>query len=132
VLEGSGPVPTSFEDGGDGCSADRSDEKRFRTADYALRRQEQPYKLFLAHFSDVDMQGHCYGVTKEYNERDSYQAAVTNKTRLITSLLQAVNDHPLSNDTVVIVTSDHGHIDAGGHGGNADVLRDVPLIVYKK
>lgn len=56
----------------------------------------------------------------------------------------------LDNDTTLIITSDHGHIDRGGHGGKFasanpfleadivfyagthDLLIDIPLIVYQR
>lgn len=35
-------------------------------------------------------------------------------------------------ETVVIITADHGEVDAGGHGGIHPILRQIPFIVYKK
>lgn len=85
------------------------------------------YELFLTHFSDVDMQGHDYGMDKKWNKRDSYRGAVANKTALIRELLAAID-----NKTVLIVTSDHGHVERGGHGGEDSVLRDVPMVFYQR
>lgn len=31
-----------------------------------------------------------------------------------------------------MITSDHGHLSAGGSGGIANVLKSVPLILYKR
>jgi len=110
-------------------TADPGDELRAQVALEALSLQSTPleYKLFLAHFSDVDMQGHTYGVSKTFNHGNTYDYAVTNKTRILDRLTDAVDD-----DTVVMIFADHGHVDRGGHGGIQDELLKVPLIVYRK
>jgi predicted AlkP superfamily pyrophosphatase or phosphodiesterase len=38
--------------------------------------------------------------------------AISNTTKVLASLVDL-----LDNDTTLVVTSDHGHIDRGGHGG---------------
>lgn len=35
-------------------------------------------------------------------------------------------------NSIVVITADHGHVDVGGHGGTADVVMKIPFIVYKK
>ena len=37
---------------------------------------------------------------------------------------------PAANETVVVITADHGHVAPGGHGGIDPVLVEVPLIFY--
>ena len=37
-------------------------------------------QMWLTHFSNVDMQGHCCGVTLEWNKDDTYTVAVNNNT----------------------------------------------------
>jgi predicted AlkP superfamily pyrophosphatase or phosphodiesterase len=71
-----------------------------------------PYRLFLMHVMAVDDMGHLHGVTPEYNPYNTYQKAITNTTRVLSRLLDL-----LDNDTTLVITSDHGHIDRGGHGG---------------
>ena len=34
-------------------------------------------------------------------------------------------------DTVVVVVSDHGHLNAGGYGGASDETLDLPFWIYK-
>merc|ERR1719238_760462 len=63
------------------------------------------YEFFLTHFSDVDKQGHEYGVTTEWNTRDTYLGAITNKTAAIQQIISAID-----NQTVLVITSDHGHV----------------------
>jgi len=91
-----------------------------------------PYVPTTAHLNyadnnDVDLQGHAFGVSTEFNTRDTYNKAVARKIANTRRVLDAVD-----NNTVVIVTSDHGHVDPGGHGGVDDALLRVPLIVYQR
>ena len=38
----------------------------------------------------------------------------------------------IDENTVVMVTADHGHVDVGGHGGTEEVVKKIPLILYQK
>ncbi|KAL0224838.1 hypothetical protein RCL1_002750 [Eukaryota sp. TZLM3-RCL] len=133
ALSGDGTVSTSFNaDSSD--SAHEADEERARYLQWAVNlRGQDPldsYQLFYAHFSDVDLRGHCCGVTKEYNKEDSYNEATTSKTNIFKNLIDSVDD-----DTVVIFVSDHGQVDVGGHGGylaDSDIISKVPIMIYKK
>ena len=40
-----------------------------------IRGAHTNYRLMLTHFSDIDSQGHCCGVTKAANEEDTYAAS---------------------------------------------------------
>jgi hypothetical protein len=86
-----------------------------------------PYDLFLAHYSDIDIQGHCCGVTTDWNKDDTYNTSVAEKAEIVRLALSTVD-----NDTVVMFVSDHGHVDRGGHGGVDSVLLEVPLFIYKR
>jgi len=138
ALYGFGLVPTNYvapwekvlKYATDETSADPADRVRAGIALSATARDDNPYRFFLAHFSDIDQQGHCCGVTTEYNPKNSYFEAVSNKTKILTALIDAVQRHAMSDDTVVVITADHGHVDAGGHGGYTNELLDVPLIFY--
>jgi len=86
-----------------------------------------PYRFFLAHFMSVDDMGHLHGVTLDYNPYNTYQKAITNVTKVLSRLVDL-----LDNETTLIISSDHGHIDRGGHGGTHPLLKAVPLIVYRR
>jgi hypothetical protein len=73
------------------------------------------------------MQGHGFGVHVKWNTQDSYAEAVRNKTKILRRLFAAA-----PNGTTLVIVSDHGHVDRGGHGGIDNVLREVPLIIYHK
>lgn len=122
-LGGDGTIPTSLGAAGRETS-DIADDERANVAHEAL---DANYDLFLAHFSDVDIQGHCCGVSRDYNEKNSYYEAATNKSELLTKIYNW-----LDNDTVMFIVADHGHVDRGGHGGIDKKLIEVPLVIFKK
>eukprot|EP00771_Trimastix_marina_P001953 gnl/Trimastix_PCT/3061.p1 GENE.gnl/Trimastix_PCT/3061~~gnl/Trimastix_PCT/3061.p1 ORF type:complete len:966 (+),score=375.44 gnl/Trimastix_PCT/3061:26-2923(+) len=125
LLHGTGTISTNY--GADNVqhpTADRADWERLRVALEAFRAQPE-YKLFLAHFSDIDLQGHAYGVKTRWNRHDTYNLAVSNKTRIVEEMLAQADDQ-----TLFIITSDHGQVDSGGHGGVSPALRKVPLWLY--
>jgi hypothetical protein len=117
-------------------TADPADWKRMDVALNAIVRSRATspfgaagatslYDFFLTHFSDVDMQGHEYGVSTDWNKGNTYRHAVDNKTIAIKRIMAEID-----NNTILIVTSDHGHVMRGGHGGTGEELRKVPVIFY--
>lgn len=122
-LGGDGTIPTSLGANGKETS-DIADDERANVCHTALSAN---YDLFLAHFSDVDIQGHCCGVSKDWNEQNTYYEAATNKSVLLTKIYDWLDE-----DTVMFVVADHGHIDRGGHGGVDKKLIEVPLVIFKK
>lgn len=138
-LRGDGTVSTTVSSSGDDeggaamlTSADGADHVRGQVAVSALSNLASPYHFFLAHFSDVDVQGHAFGVTPEYNKRNTYHGALANKTAIVRSLLHAMNASAAASGRqfTMVVVSDHGHVDAGGHGGVQPELIHVPLMVW--
>ncbi|KAJ5070952.1 ectonucleotide pyrophosphatase/phosphodiesterase family member 5 [Anaeramoeba ignava] len=108
----------------DRATADPADYLRGSVAIQAI---QQNYNLVLLHMSDVDIQGHAYGVDPKFNKDDSYNKALTNKTKILQSIIDE-----LDNDTVLFWLSDHGQVDRGGHGGTDPTEMNVPLVIYKK
>ncbi len=77
-------------------------------------------KFVLVHLPSVDLIGHRFGgASPEYAE------AARRDDGHIAAMLNALD---LSNETV-IVTADHGHLDAGGHGGWEPIVRRVPVVL---
>jgi hypothetical protein len=93
-----------------------SDEEVGRQAIRIIRRLHP--ELLLVHLPDVDSTGHVRGVGPEYRRAAERADAV------IARILEEAGT-----DATVILTSDHGHIDAGGHGGPEDVVTTTPLVV---
>lgn len=126
-LRGDGTIDAGYTTGETTLSTSApADRARQQVALQAIAATDDPYGLMLVHFSDIDSQGHAEGVTTEFNEDDTYVTSVNEKTEFLQELMHAVDD-----DTVVVMVSDHGHIDRGGHGGIAEVLLDVPAVFYR-
>ncbi len=68
----------------------------------------------------VDIAGHEHG-----GDSDEYRQAAHDVDAQLGKSLRLLD---LQADTI-IVTADHGHTDAGGHGGEEDVVLQVPLIM---
>jgi hypothetical protein len=93
-----------------------SDEEVGRQAIRIIRRLHP--ELLLVHLPDVDNTGHELGVGPEYRRAAERADAV------IARILDEAGT-----DATVILTSDHGHIDAGGHGGPEDIVTTTPLVL---
>ena len=98
------------------------DARRFadeRIGEAALRiLAEDAPDLLLVHLPDVDHRGHETGVD------DVYRDAALGADRVIERLAEAAGE-----DAAMIVTSDHGHIEAGGHGGPEEEVILTPLVL---
>lgn len=77
--------------------------------------------FLLVHLSQVDHYEHYYGVSGEPTKK-----ALQNVDFLIGDILGKVDFQSYS----VIVTSDHGHIDQGGHGGGEEEVMNIPLFIF--
>jgi hypothetical protein len=75
------------------------------------------------HFDDVDEAGHADGAASS-----EYLAAVAEIDGYVGKIRQAVAKRPTSEQWSIIVTADHGHTDAGGHGGNTPPERSSFII----
>ncbi|MFJ5113513.1 alkaline phosphatase family protein [Streptomyces sp. NPDC088551] len=81
----------------------------------AVLRHQNPDVLFV-YFGNTDIVGHNSGAASA-----SYLHAIDVQDGYVGRLLAAVKARPTyaSERWTVIVTTDHGHTDAGGHGGSA-------------
>lgn len=72
------------------------------------------------YLGEVDEAGHLHGGTSP-----EYRAAMRRVDDHLGTLVSSVaaRAQDVSEDWVVAVTTDHGHLDAGGHGGAEDVVR---------
>ncbi|GAA1288368.1 alkaline phosphatase family protein [Saccharothrix xinjiangensis] len=96
------------------------------TADQASRhiRATDADAGFL-HFDDVDAAGHSCGAAGS-----CYRDAITDVDRRVKQVLDAIAARPTraQEDWTVVVTSDHGHTDTGGHGGGTPGERSSLII----
>ncbi|PRP87809.1 hypothetical protein PROFUN_04283 [Planoprotostelium fungivorum] len=92
------------------------------------------YDFFMSYFEDIDGQGHSFGGGSE-----RYTEAVSHKTDILSAFFRKLSDIDEMDEktsggqkwrTVVMVTSDHGHVDVGGHGGTARDVTQIPLVIF--
>ena len=76
--------------------------------------------VLLVHLSQVDATGHAFG-----GASDRYYRAALRVDELIRRLANAA-DLRIS---ALVVVSDHGHLDQGGHGGSEPVVTRVPFVL---
>ncbi|WP_406447858.1 alkaline phosphatase family protein [Streptomyces sp. NBC_00876] len=77
-------------------------------------RKQNPDAMFI-YFGNTDQTAHDVGTGPEYME------AITGQDAHVGKLWAAIKSRPTYSDErwTVIVTTDHGHVDAGGHGGSS-------------
>lgn len=84
---------------------------------------EQPDFLFI-HLDDVDHAGHDHGWGSP-----QYYAAINGIDTAVGQLLAALENNDLAEETVVLLTSDHGG-SGTGHGGTTVQEIEVPFLVW--
>lgn len=85
----------------------------------AMELLTRDHAVVFAYLVLPDMVGHNEGVTPRY------RAAIESCDAQLGVLLAAVEARPSRDveDWTVIVVTDHGHVDAGGHGGDSEAER---------
>lgn len=119
-VNGCGPVidPTRV----DCFAAEHAAGGDIRTADHAvarLRDHADPLRAAFVHLVEIDGAGHAHGVGEEYVE------ALLRVDAQLGRILDALHQRPDAEDWTVLVTTDHGHRDDGGHGGTSEYERIV-------
>ncbi len=79
--------------------------------------------LLLIHFASVDKAGHEFGGASR-----QYYTAAREADNLVGRLAASLD----LRKTTLLITSDHGHRDAGGHGGWEESVTSVPLVALGK
>lgn len=80
----------------------------------------ETHQFLLLHIDQVDHAGHTHGAASP-----EWTTAARNADNFLREVANALD---LARDTIVI-TSDHGHIDSGGHGGDETVVLTEPFIL---
>ena len=88
-------------------------------------KEKKPDFLFV-HFDDVDHVGHDKGHKTSY-----FYDAVTTVDQQIGEIIQATKDAGTFDDTVFIISADHGGI-GFGHGGETLDELEIPFLLYGK
>ncbi|KAJ3194268.1 mannose-ethanolamine phosphotransferase gpi13 [Irineochytrium annulatum] len=80
--------------------------------------------LILTYFGNVDAEAHSWGARRG---SPAYIRALNATAAHLRSFLSTM--HP---DTILILTSDHGQVALGGHGGSSRSVIDTPLWIYRR
>ncbi|PJJ07816.1 PA14 domain-containing protein [Flavobacterium sp. 1] len=99
------------------------DETALKASAYI--KSKQPIFTFV-HFDHVDHAGHEYG-----HGSPEYYKAVEKADALLGQVMQAITSSAMANETVVIVSADHGGL-GKGHGGESLQEVEIPFIVWGK
>jgi len=92
--------------------------------DAALPWLAGDYQLVLVHIDQVDYAGHHEGGPHSPN----WVAAASRADALLAEIVHALD---LEQDTIIVL-SDHGQIDRGGHGGSEPVVTTEPFVIAGK
>lgn len=86
-------------------------------ADYAtaMLAGSQAADVSFVYFCDVDETGHLYGLMGE-EYRQAIGRVDAHAGRIAAAIEQRAAEH--GEDWLVVIVTDHGHVDAGGHGGD--------------
>jgi hypothetical protein len=116
------PSRVTFSSFGHDC--DRGDAAAVRDAVRELA--EEDYDVSFVYLGDADETAHQLGVGPEYT------AAVERADRRLGELVAAVRSRPAfgAEAWTVVVVTDHGHVDEGGHGGDSDVERTAWIAAF--
>jgi len=86
--------------------------------------------FMVVHFSETDESAHTNGtINADGSISPSYAKAIQNEDTYISWVLGNYSDAGILGSTLVVITSDHGHVNKGGHGGiEPEVLHTVLLM----
>lgn len=110
-----GAVDASFYTPGEDAAADR------QVVDAALSWLTGDYQLILIHIDQMDYAGHHEGGPRD----PRWDAAAKRSDDLLREIVSKLD---LKQDTVLVV-SDHGQIDRGGHGGHDAITLIEPFVL---
>ncbi len=85
--------------------------------------EDKPEFLFVS-INETDEVGHDSG-----HESDVYYDCITRYDALIGEFVRKVEEAGMIDETVIIVTADHGG-EGNGHGGDTAMEREIPIILY--
>lgn len=102
---------------------ENEDETTQEAVDYI--RNQTPDFTFI-HIDHVDGAGHSLG-----HGSDGYYRAVAKADSMIGEIVKATEEAGMAEETVFIVSSDHGGV-GFGHGGNTPAEMEIPFIIYGK
>ena len=117
ILLGGGYLPNGTAPGGE--LADWYETERLITEDAGRELGSGDVAAAFVYFGSVDTVGHWLGVTSEY------AAALEHADERVGQVLDAIRGRPgfAGEQWTYLIVTDHGHTDAGGHGGDSEAER---------
>lgn len=88
-------------------------------------KENNPTFTFI-HFDHVDHAGHEFG-----HGTSEYYKSVEKADTLLAEVMEAITSSEMANETLVIITADHGGL-GNGHGGETLQEIEIPFIVWGK
>ena len=86
----------------------------------------EAFDVGFVYFCDIDDAGHVYGLRGE-----EYRDAIRRVDAHVSRLVEAVSHRAAQGeDWLIVLTTDHGHRDEGGHGGASDRERESWVIAW--
>ena len=101
-----------------------TDRYRLDVARQALLDPHAHFRFFLIHLSNIDTQAHRVG-TRAPSFQQAVNATLSDLVQFLSQLAQHDSEF---NETMVVLTADHGALDVGGHGGAQSEVVHVPLL----
>ncbi|WP_218055973.1 alkaline phosphatase family protein [Actinobaculum suis] len=89
----------------------------------AKLRSPEAFDVGFVYFCDVDDAGHVYGLQGE-----EYRAAIRRVDAHVGHLVEVISAR--DEDWLVVLTTDHGHRDEGGHGGDSPRERESWVVAW--
>jgi len=99
-------------------------EKNLKTVE-KLNKYKKAF--IIVHLEVSDFMGHVHGGNSK-----EYSSAIKLEDEIINETINSLKENNLLKNTTIIITSDHGHLDRGGHGGQENVILHTPLIFAGK
>lgn len=110
---------------GETLDYERIDAEIASIATAALR--QKGFDAGFVYFGEIDDVGHIFGLAG-----DEYRDAIRRVDAHVKKVLSEVSrrSDELGEDWLVVITTDHGHLDEGGHGGTTDRERESWIITW--
>ena len=86
-------------------------------------KEKKPELLFI-HIDAIDHAGHSFG-----RGTPEYYAALEHADEQVAQIVEATKEAGIYDDTIFIITSDHGHI-GRGHGGDSAYEINTPFVIW--
>lgn len=110
---------------GETLGYERIDAEIASIATAALR--QKGFDAGFVHFGEIDDASHIFGLAgDEY--RDAIRRVDTHVKKVLSEVSRRSDE--LGEDWLVVITTDHGHLDEGGHGGTTDRERESWIITW--